>query len=251
MNLSAFQKASQTALIIVVMLAALAAAIYGGNQASRYFAKATSSSIVKSSVTQITSSTALVAWEFSEKDFGVLRYGTQKDNLSLSLSDKVKEKSHNISLTILTANTQYWYAIDIGSQRCDSVGKCCEIDKDTNKPKDTTCKLQPWTFSTIGITPQKDIVAVIPTISNAPNSMVTIPATSSGTPKISLPPSTPKVSIPVASPTSMLSSFCKKVEAYIGGATASPNWSTIKQYDVDSNGRINSLDIIKCQKAGK
>lgn len=251
MNLSAFQKASQTALIIVVMLVALGAAIYGGNQASRYFAKATGSPVVKSTVTQITSSTALVGWEASENVSGVLRYGTQKENLSLSQSDKVEGKSHNIPLTILTTNTQYWYAIDIGSRRCDSIGKCCEIDKGTNKPKDTTCKLLPWSFTTVGITPQKDIVAVLPSATQAPVLTVTKPATSSGTPKVSSPSATPKTSRPVASPTSMLSAFCKKVEAYIGGATASPNWPTIKTYDIDSNGRINSADIIKCQKAGK
>src|SRR3989304_2002424 len=61
----------------------------------------------------------------------------------------------------------------------------------------------------------------------------------------------PSVTVPAASaqPTSSLSLFCKAVQANIGkNETVESEWSSLKTYDIDSNGIINGLDVIKCQK---
>jgi len=57
---------------------------------------------------------------------------------------------------------------------------------------------------------------------------------------------------PSPAPTSSLTLFCKAVQANIGkNSSVAAEWASIKTYDIDGNGIINGLDVVKCQKSGK
>jgi len=56
---------------------------------------------------------------------------------------------------------------------------------------------------------------------------------------------------PSKSPESnQLSTFCQALNKQFGQSKSSSTWASAKQYDLDSNGIINSRDALKCQADG-
>ena len=223
MHLSSLKKYTKiiglTSLVGVLLLVT----IVFGKGAQNLFSRASSCGVDKVSSAQVSANSAVVNWDSTDISQGIVQYGINATNLTFSAPEGSSGKTHNVPLTLLTPNTVYYYLISVGNNKCDSSGQSCS----------TSCV--PWSFTTAAITPQQQIVAPIAT-----------PTTTLATPSATLAAS------PSASPTSSLSAFCQQVKANVGGSSAdTAKWESLKQYDIDGNGFINGMDVIKCPKTGK
>ncbi|MBI5452709.1 fibronectin type III domain-containing protein [Candidatus Gottesmanbacteria bacterium] len=222
MNLASLKNSLKIGGILVVLLLALTVTIIGGNRAANYFAKASSCQAQKITTAQVTPNSAVISWETTDASQGRVEYGTNPAGLTFTAPEGTSGKTHNVPLTLLTPNTVYYYLVTIGDTRCDSSGQKCE----------SNCV--PWSFTTGSMTP---IPQATPTL----------------VPTLTLAPSGSNVATPSSiAPTSTLSSFCTQVQLNIGKSSQdATTWATVKQYDIDNNGVINGLDVVKCQKSGK
>ncbi|KKS73301.1 MAG: hypothetical protein UV46_C0078G0003 [Candidatus Gottesmanbacteria bacterium GW2011_GWC2_42_8] len=154
-----------------------------------------------------------------EENQGRLEYGTNSVSLTFNSPEPAAQTRHTLPLTLLTPNTIYYYLVSVGNIRCDSSGQKCEGE---------SCV--PYSFTTASIGIPEGTVETIPTRSASPS------AEGKDSP----------------APTSSLTLFCKAVQANIGkNSSVAAEWASIKTYDIDGNGIINGLDVVKCQKSGK
>lgn len=227
MNLATFQKKIKTAGIAVFLLVVLGTTIILGRQANIFFARASSCSIKEVGADQVTTNNAMISWATDDMSQGMVEYGINATNLTFSTPEGQPGKAHNVNLSLLTPNTVYYYLIKIGDKKCDASGQICGA----------SCV--PWSFTTATIVPQEEIVKPIdtPTPFLSPATPVVPPtlfATVSATPKISISPSG-------------ASNLCAGISANISKTDKSSDWASVKKYDIDGNGRINSLDVVKCK----
>lgn len=222
MNLASFKKSAKIFGLLFLVIILLVATIFLGRGAQNIFSRASSCDAQNVSAAQVSANSAVITWESNDVSTGRVEYGTNSTNLNLQTPEGSSGKTHNVPLTLLTPNTVYYYLITVGSTKCDSSGQSC---------KDEACV--PWSFTTVAITPQQQIVA--PILSPTPAS----------------PSATPVASVSAA-PTVALSLFCQQVKANIGANSSdATRWAVLKQYDIDGNGFINGLDAMKCPKTGK
>lgn len=231
MNLASLKKSLKVGGIIAVLLMALTVTIIGGSRAANYFAKASSCQAQKVSHLQVTPNSAVISWETQDVSQGRVEYGTNPASLTFTAPEGTSGKTHNVPLTLLTPNTVYYYLVTIGNTRCDSSGQKC----------DSNCV--PWSFTTNSpqVTP-----AQVTTLAPLPTSP---PSTSSA-----IKESTPSSLLPTSSvlPTSSSSNLCTQVQAFIGKSSQdAATWNSVKQYDIDNNGVINGLDVVKCKQKGQ
>ncbi len=236
MHLTSFKRSLKIVGIIAVLAAALGATIIGGSRAAQQFAKASTCPAQKIASAQVGANSAVVAWETTDVSQGRVEYGTAPTSLNFTAPEATSGKIHNVPLTLLTPNTVYYYLVAIGDNKCDSSGQTC------------TDNCVPYSFTTSAISPQPELVTT--TTPTPPVSPTLIPpvgtTTGAATPSSMISPSSS------VSPTGGLSSFCALVQANIGRSSKETSvWSTFKQYDIDGNGIINGLDVIKCQQSGK
>lgn len=223
MHLSSLKKYTKIFGLIFLVAILLLVTIVFGKGATNLFSRASSCGVDKVSSAQVSANSAVINWESIDLSQGIVQYGINAANLTFSAPEGSSGKIHNVPLTLLTPNTVYYYLISVGNNKCDSSGQSC----------DTACV--PWSFTTAAITPQQQIVAPIlsPTLPASP-SATTVPTVSS------------------ASPSSSVSAFCSQVKENIGASSAdTARWEILKQFDIDSNGFINGMDVIKCPKTGK
>lgn len=224
-----FSLKKYTKIIALVFLAVLVLSgviFFGKNTSQNLFSRASSCGVDKISSTQVSANSAVVTWESTDVNQGSILYGISANNLSFTAPEGTSGKIHNVPLTLLTPNTVYYYLVAIGDNRCDSTGQKCD-----------TSACIPWSFTTTAVSPQQQIVAPLAT-----------PTVASVSATITLGPSLS----PIASPSSYLSAFCQQVKLNVGASkTETIGWETAKQFDVDGNGIINGMDVIKCPKTGK
>ncbi|OGG21291.1 hypothetical protein A3B48_04670 [Candidatus Gottesmanbacteria bacterium RIFCSPLOWO2_01_FULL_40_10] len=221
MSLGSFKKQVKYILLIAVSLLIFVATVILGKQASVYFASASECPAKNIRTESVGPNSSVIAWDTDDRTQGRVEYGTNAVSLTFTSPEAQSKTNHTVPLTLLTPNTVYYYLVAVGETRCDSTGQKCEGD------------CVPYSFTTSSLTKQGDNEEedVTPTQRTMPS--VTVPAAS-------------------AQPTSSLSLFCKAVQANIGkNETVESEWSSLKTYDIDSNGIINGLDVIKCQKSGK
>lgn len=234
MRLGVFQKKFQIIVIVVLLAGALAVSVFAGSRASKFFnfAKASTCEVQNVKTVQVTSNSAVVSWETADASIGKVVYGADELHMSLSSLEKTTDKIHNVPLTLLTPNTQYKYVITIGQATCDSTGQTCSLESGKGK----AC--MPWAFTTAPVVAQGEIVAPLLTATPYLSPTATI---------VSSPSATPKATGSAALvPTSTLSDYCSEVKKNIGSTQNSANWTSVKKYDVDGNGTINGMDVIKC-----
>lgn len=238
MQLASFQKTGKMILILVFLLGVLGATIFLGQQASSFFARASACPAAGVSAVQVTANSSVVSWETGDVSQGRVEYGTSATNLTFQAPEATSGKTHNVPLTLLTPNTVYYYLVTIGNNRCDSSGQSC-----------ASASCVPWTFTTSALTQQQQIVATLPVATPSATLVPPSPATNatgSATPTKGATTSATPV------PTSALSAFCKQVQANLtANKDMTDIWPALKQYDIDGNGIVNGLDIIKCQQSGK
>lgn len=238
MHLGTFQKKIRTLGIVIFLFFVLGATILLGKEASSRLARASTCQANSVKSTQVAANNAVIIWETTDTTQGRVEYGTNSTSLSLSVPELNSGKTHSVPLTLLTPNTVYYYLLVFGKPgvmpgsteevRCDSSGQVC------------TSNCVPWSFTTSTATPQSQIEKAIPTTALIP--------TKETTPTVSLHLSPS----PEATTASGLSAFCQQVELNLGASSKdATSWATLKKYDVDGNGVINGLDVIKCQKSGK
>jgi hypothetical protein len=231
MKLANFQNIVKTVGVLVFLIVVLGGVILLGKQVSSTFmAKASSCKAQNISSVQVGANSAVITWETADVSQGRVEYGTSATNLTFSAPEATSGKTHNVPLTLLTPNTVYYYLITIGNTRCDSGGSVCT----------TSCI--PWSFTTLGITPQAQIETPLITPSLVPTAGVIV------TPTATLPITTPSS----GTGSSTLSTLCQQVQKNIGASSADTvKWPSVKKYDIDGNGIITGIDVIKCQKSGK
>lgn len=227
-----FKKFGKVGVMILILGVISSVTIVGGKAVSGLFARASSCSAKNVGAVQVGANSAVISWSSDQSSQGRVEYGVDDSSLSFTTSEGSAETTHNVPLTLLTPNTVYYYQLVFGTSssggtkeyRCDSSGGICS---------GKSCI--PWSFTTGVAKPLEieNLPTTIPT-SSAPPIVPT-----SGSAFI------PKTSPPVVSGTS---AFCSKVEENIGKNAKDP---ANKQYDIDTNGTINGLDLIKCQQSGK
>jgi len=216
---------------ILLLGLVLITTIFLGRSASNYFAKASTCPTQNVTATQVTANSAVISWATADISQGRVEYGTNPANLTISVPEATAGKVHNVPLTLLTPNTIYYYLIAVGNTRCDASAQVC----------DQTCV--PWSFTTSPIVLQEEVV-----VTNTP-----VPPSPTQSVEPTVIPTQETVSATQeAPPASNLSPFCQQVKEHLGSSSQdAASWSSIEQYDMDVNGIINGLDIIKCQQSGK
>lgn len=222
MHISSLKKISKIIGIIVLLVFALGATIFGGYKVAGNFAKASSCSAQKIATAQVSANSAVVSWESAEVTQGRVEYGTTATNLNFTAPEATSGKTHNVPLTLLTPNTVYYYLVVVGDNRCDSTGQKCDSG---------TCV--PWSFTTSPIINETTVTILPPTPTDFPT------------------PAPSATSSPTATSTAGISVFCKNVVGSLGQSKEATDWAKVKQYDIDGNGFINGLDVIRCQSSGK
>lgn len=218
------KKVTKIAVLVLILVVVLVGTIFLGRETSRYFAKASSCSPQKVSVSQVTDNTAVINWETSDNTQGRVEYGTTSTSLTFSTPEATAGKTHNVPLTLLTPNTVYYYLVAVGDTRCDSTGQKCNLPG-----------CVPWSFTTSAVNPPPDIETPLPTVT--PNGSVTTPGLPTGSPS-------------QAQPTG--SAFCTALSAAVGESSLdTAKWSSVKQYDLDNNGVINGKDASLCARSGR
>jgi len=230
-NLGGMKKILKIVGLIFLAVVGLVAAVFLGQGVRNFMAKASACPATNVKTAQVTANSAVISWDTQDVSQGRVEYGINTSNLSFSAPEASAGKAHNVPLTLLTPNTLYYYLVTIGNSKCDSSGKAC------------TDNCLPFTFTTSAVNKDQPLITALPTV---PPTRVPSPTLKLGSPSATIKPMVSGVS-----PTSALSAFCKNVQINLGATSQSTNWATIKQYDIDGNGRINSIDIIKCQQSGK
>lgn len=239
MQLVSLKKYTKIIGLVILSIVILTATILMGKNAQSMFSRASSCAVQNVSAVQVSANSAVINWESTDVTQGMVLYGTNSTDLNFSAPEGSANKSHNLPLTLLTPNTVYYYLISVGNTKCDSSGQSCNDA--------TTCV--PWSFTTAAVTPQVQIVAPILTPTIAPTLI--------STPTAVLQAATPTLSVSVtssasASKSATLSVFCQQVRANIGGdSSEATKWALLKQFDIDGDGRIMGMDVLKCQSSGK
>lgn len=227
MSLTSFQPKAKIGILLFILVAGFAATGYFGKDiVLHYFAKATSCPVKDLKIENVASRSADISFTTDEAIQSRVEYGTSSDSLTFSIPETSASTNHKLTIPSLASDKDYYFAVSVGTPgklpgttdnlRCDSLGATCTSD---------SCK--PWQFKT-----EKTEQIITPTTTKS--------ATKSATPSGKI------------EPTSTMSAFCQKVRNYIGKTSKDASWSAnIKQYDIDANGVINGLDIIKCPKTGK
>jgi len=84
---------------------------------------------------QITKSTANITWVTNTKSAGTVEYGTSPSSLTLNAEEVEPKKDHEVSLTLLSPQTIYYYQITIDGKVFDNDGLPWSF---TTKTKDGT-----------------------------------------------------------------------------------------------------------------
>lgn len=225
MNLASFKKSAKIMGLAFLVVILLSATIFLGRGTTTLFSRASSCDVTNVSHAQVSANSSVITWTSNDVNQASVHYGTNASNLNLTAPEGSPGKNHNVPLTLLTPNTVYYYLISVGKNKCDSSGQTCS---------DGNCI--PWSFTTAAVTPQPQIVA--PILSPTPASPSATPATSSGSLS--------------STGSATLSSFCQQVKVNLGaGSGDATKWAVLKQYDMDGNGFLNGLDVMKCQKSGR
>jgi hypothetical protein len=211
MKLGAFNKKIKSLLVVCGLLVTLGVAVVLGKNASNYFARASVCPAKNVTSVNVTANSAIIAWDTDDKTQGRVEYGTNSTSLTFTQPESTSDTVHKVPLTLLTPNTVYYYLIGIGNLKCDSTNQSC------------TDNCVPYSFTT-------------QPFGGADKDKTASPSAQ--------PSMTPR-------PTSALSQFCKEVQKNIGKGKNDRYWGEIKQFDIDGNGIINGVDVIKCQKSGK
>ena len=240
MHLSSLKKIFKILGLLFLLVVALLASILAGRTASQYFAKASGCPATNVKAVQIGANNAVVTWETKDDTQGRVQYGTDPQNLSIS-AEASSGTTHNVPLTLLSPNTPYYFLIAICSSVCDSAGgQGCDKDHLEN--------CTPWTFTTNAVKPQDEAIAPLETVvTNIPANITSKPTIATASPSAAVTPTLTSSAVPNTD----LTPFCQQVQQNLGGNTSSLNWTAIKQYDMDENGIINGLDVIKCKTSGK
>lgn len=225
MSMTKFQNTAKMAIVGILLLVALLGTIFLGKDVAKNFAKASTCSTENVASAQVTANSAVVTWNTTDVTQGMVQYGTNPGTLSFSAPEATSGKTHNVPLTLLTPNTTYYYVVTIGTNKCDSTGNIC------------TDNCVAWNFTTSQTaiaqpTVPVDLQSVSPEASPSIGISPTVSTTGGNTDK-------------------QPSEFCAKLREFIGSATESGNWATVKQYDLDNNGIINGKDALKCATSGK
>jgi hypothetical protein len=241
MKLGGIQKKFKAIILIIFLVVILGATIVLGQQASNMFAKASACPAKNVSAVQVTANSAVITWDSDDPTQGIVQYGTSAAALTTTSAIRAPETAqatkHNVPLTLLAPQTTYYYLLKIGDKTCDSTGNPCDGD------------CVPWSFQT---TSAAGAQATLP-----PNTPTPRTASASATPRVTSRPAgassaTSSAGTQTATSSGQMSEFCQKVKKNVGASTLdAAMWMTLKQYDMDGNGVVNGLDVIKCQQSGR
>src|SRR3989338_10003965 len=216
MSLTTFQPKAKIGILLFILVAGFSTTAYFGRDiVLNYFAKATTCAVKDLKIESIASRSADISFTSDDAIQSRVEYGTSPENLTFSIPETAAKTNHKLTIPSLASGKDYYFVVSVGVPG-KLPGTTDTVRCDSLGQTCTSDSCKPWQFKT-----EKG-----QTESVSPSRAI--------------------------EPTSSLSAFCQKIRSYIGKTSESASWSAgIKQYDIDANGVINGLDIIKCPKTGK
>ncbi len=95
-------------------------------------------------ITEITQNSAVISWTTGIETQGVIEYGTSATALNFFAPETQSSKNHEVTLTLLSPSTTYYFQIRVGDKKYDNGGV-------------------PWTFTTKGASVSNPITTSTPT----------------------------------------------------------------------------------------
>ena len=177
--------------------------------------RASSSTPLNLSITQITQNSAAVKWETDQETQVVIEYGTSPTSLNFFAPEATKSKEHHLELNLLTEATTYYFQIKSGDQVFDNGGV-------------------PWTFTTLKQSeeppPPAETETAEPTTATTSVSPTTEPTTSP-----TIQPS------PTVDPKTVTKDTKCDLNTY-----KTYYYTDTPEYDQDNNGIVNLHDLSLC-----
>ena len=160
------------------------------------------------SITEITTSSAVVKWSSDQDIQVVIEYGTSPTSLTFFAPEATRTKEHRVELNLLTEATTYYFQIKSGDQVFDNGGV-------------------PWTFTTLS-----QAEANPTQTSTEPTVAETVPTTE---------PTTTTTLSPTVDPTNVTKDTTCDLETY-----KNRFYTDAPEYDQDNNGVVNLRDWSLC-----
>jgi uncharacterized protein (UPF0333 family) len=228
--------------IFAVLLVVIILGVVGVGAVRTFMSGATSATEPKGAPTAVSSAdgkSATVTWTADKESTSSVIYGTTAASLVLTAVETNSTTDHSVSLTSLRPGTKYWFKVIADGETYDNGGT-------------------PYSFQTSGedtadITPTE---AVVPTDTTLPLAETPVGTTSA------MPTGTcdPKVDY---NKDGVVNSFdlteCKKTGGSVGSSSISTTPTTAASAacsgsgltDLNGDGKINSVDRIKCLQSQK
>ncbi|OGK64980.1 hypothetical protein A2313_02820 [Candidatus Roizmanbacteria bacterium RIFOXYB2_FULL_41_10] len=195
---------------ILGAVASILMGILGFRFLGEYLTSRASDSAPKNlSITEITTSSAVVKWSSDQDIQVVIEYGTSPTSLTFFAPEATRTKEHRVELNLLTEATTYYFQIKSGDQVFDNGGV-------------------PWTFTTLSQAEANPTQA--PAVTSEP--------TTTAEPTIA--ESTPALS-PTIDPAGVTKDTTCNLETY-----KNRFYTDAPEYDQDNNGVVNLRDWSLC-----
>ena len=194
---------------ILGAVASILMGILGFRFLGEYLTSRASDSAPKNlSITEITTSSAVVKWSSDQDIQVVIEYGTSPTSLTFFAPEATRTKEHRVELNLLTEATTYYFQIKSGDQVFDNGGV-------------------PWTFTTLS-----QAEANPTQTSTEPTVAETVPTTE---------PTTTTTLSPTVDPTNVTKDTTCDLETY-----KNRFYTDAPEYDQDNNGVVNLRDWSLC-----
>ena len=110
-------------LYFLLFAALLLGAVFGGRAVKNYLLKARAQSLPQNvRVQEITQTTAKITWTTEKETQSIVYYGTDSQNLPLMAFESEPTKNHQVSLSLLSPQTTYFFKIKVGEKEFTDQG---------------------------------------------------------------------------------------------------------------------------------
>jgi len=107
----------------IIFAALLFSAVSAARYAKNYLTRAGASEAPQNvQIQNISQTTAQISWQTENSSQSTIVYGEQPKNLSLMVFENEAVKNHQVNVSLLNPNTNYYFKIKVGDQEFDNAG---------------------------------------------------------------------------------------------------------------------------------